>query len=73
MPRLKLIRAGDARAVWEVERITGKKFTPDRSYPGTLSGGHMVSQENYFTLSDVRRLRNAHLPFRVRLVDKNKV
>ncbi len=67
MPRLKLTRITGARDTWEVQKITGKIFTPDKSYPGA-NGRFFVSQERHFTFEDVKKLRRAGMPFRVHLL-----
>lgn len=72
MVRLKLYRVNSPRDMWEIERITGKKFTPDRAYPGALSGKFFISRENYFTLNDVRLIKREHLPFKVKLIVEKK-
>ncbi len=56
--------------MWEIERMTGKKFTPDRSYPGALSGRFFISRESHFTWDDVKLIQRAQLPFRASLVGK---
>ena len=73
MARLKLYRVNSSRDMWEVERITGKKFTPDRSYPGALGGRFFISRETYFTWDDIKLIKREHPPFRVRLVIEKKV
>ena len=67
MSRLKLVRINGARDAWEVQKITGKAFTPDKSYPGA-NGKFFVSQESYFTFEDVKKIQRARAPFRAVLL-----
>ncbi len=69
MPRLKLIHITGPRDIWEVERITSKKFTPDKFYLAP-KGDCFISQEKHFVSNDIKKILKVGVPFGVKLLKK---